>query len=96
MHAVVAFDKGVAQVVDAEAGEALEGLVRVEVEVVRIAFDVFFFFFFSSASSRSGFEGEKKRALFRLLSLLCLFYLLLPAFSSYPMWCSVLSVSCAV
>ena len=56
----------------------------------------FFFFFFSSASSRSGFEGEKKRALFRLLSLLCLFYLLLPAFSSYPMWCSVLSVSCAV
>ena len=46
MHAVVAFDKGVAQVVDAEAGEALEGLVRVEVEVVRIAFFVFFFFFF--------------------------------------------------
>lgn len=42
MHAVVGLDERVSQVVDAEAREALEGLVGVEVEVVRVA--VFFFF----------------------------------------------------
>ena len=91
MHAVVGLDERVSQVVDAEAREALEGLVGVEVEVVRVA--VFFFF-------PVEVEVEENRfvlcSLIFPLSLSLSLVVFASSLHTYPMWCSVLSVSCAV